>query len=131
MSDLTIPWSPRILMAGRTFRLPVQSTECVSIACEGLDRIADRWSERDGAAYFYLRAPETPGTFEVVAESGSDSARASIEVLDLDGLRRPREFNGASWPRRWPVAGSFTSTKARQTLQDEPIPDEFDCRNLK
>ena len=126
MSDLTIPWSPRILMAGRTFRLPVQSTECVSIACEGLDRIADRWSERDGAAYFYLRAPETPGTFEVVAESGSDSARASIEVLDLDGLRRPREFNGASWPRRWPVAGSFTSTKARQTLQDEPIPDGFD-----
>ena len=121
MADFRIPWAPRVVLAGRTFRLPVQAADGdVRLEAGDFGVIASRWSARDSAMYFYLRAPEKGGDFKVVAQQKGRTAEATVQVRGLEDLRRPHEYNGAQWPRRWPLGEAWRSTKTRQTLQDMP-----------
>jgi hypothetical protein len=121
MSDLNIPWTPRVVLARRTFRLPVQAAgEDVKLEAGDFCVIASRWSARDSAMYCYLRAPEKGGDYKIVAQQGGRTAEATVQVRTLEDLRRPHEYNGAQWPRRWPLGTAWRSTKTRQTLQDMP-----------
>ena len=121
MSDVRIPWAPRVILAGRAFRLPVQAPdEQVDLEAEGFERIAARWASADSAVYHYLRAPQQPGDYTVRARRNGRISDASIQVRTLADLRRPHAFNGAQWPRRWPVGQPYESTKTRRTIQDFP-----------
>ena len=126
MSDPAIPWRPRVILPGRSFRLPVQAKdENVTLTADHFETIATRWSDRDGAVYHYLRSPGQAGDYAVRATHGGRSAETTIRVSTLDDLRRPHAYNGAWWPRRWPLEKNFRSTKTRQTLQEEPVSDRF------
>ena len=119
---LTIPWSPRLILTGRTFRLPVQAPDAsVDIEAGAFEELSRRWVERDGALYVYLRAPATPGDGTIEARHSGATAAVTVRVSSLDELRRPFEFNGATWPRRWPVGQPWRSAKTRQTLIDLPL----------
>ncbi|MSS73049.1 MAG: hypothetical protein EXS64_16380 [Candidatus Latescibacteria bacterium] len=121
MADFRIPWAPRVLLAGRTFRLPVQSAgEDVRLEAGDFRVIASKWSARDSAMYYYLRAPEKSGDCKVVAQQKGRTAEATVQVRSLDDLRCSQAYNGAPWPRRWPLGKAWTSAKTRQTLQDMP-----------
>ncbi|MSS73050.1 MAG: hypothetical protein EXS64_16385 [Candidatus Latescibacteria bacterium] len=130
MSNLQIPWAPRVVMAGRTFRLPVQSPdEGVTLEAGAFHVIASRWSARDSARFFYLRAPEEGGDHTIRARRKGQVAEATVRVRTLDDLRRPHTDNGATWPRRWPVGKPWRSARTRQTLQDfrrpETVPEDL------
>jgi len=121
MADLRIPWTPRLILCGRTFRLPVQSAgEDPVLQAEGFRQLARRGSERDSAFFYYLQAPEKGGDYPVRVVQQDQSAQAQIQVRSLEDLRQPLAFNGAPWPRRWPLGRAWGSTKTRQTLQDLP-----------
>lgn len=121
MSDLHIPWAPRVVMAGRTFRLPVRAAgEDLRLEAGVFQVIASRGPARDSAMYYYLRAPEKGGDFKIVAQQKGRSAEATVQVRSLEDLRRPHTYNGAQWPRRWPLGKGWRSSKTRQTLQDMP-----------
>ena len=123
MAELEIPWSPRLILAGRTFRLPVKSQDGdVTLEADGFQEIASRWSEADSATYYYLRCPDHPGEYTLRARQGNRTAAKTLTVCALDGLREIHEYGGATWPRRWPVGKPFDSTKSRQTLQTLPEP---------
>ena len=50
MSTLAIPWSPRLILAGRTFRLPVQAAQApFEIQAPGFELLDQRWSSLDAA----------------------------------------------------------------------------------
>lgn len=122
MADLRIPWAPRLILAGRVFRLPIQADGPeVELQADGFTEIDRRWSERDGALYCYLRVPEMSGEYVIVATQERRMARAQIEVRSLEELRRCSTFNGAEWPRRWPTGEGWASVKRSQTLQDLPV----------
>jgi hypothetical protein len=122
MSALSIPWSPRLILAGRAFRLPVQAAATsVELQAPGFALLGQRWSARDAAWYYYLRAPETSGDYPLRAVQQGQAVQVSVQVRSLDQLRRPHTFNGAAWPRRWPLAQGWASAKTRQTLQDFPL----------
>ncbi len=128
MSNLQIPWAPRVVMAGRTFRLPVQSPdEGVTLEAGAFHVIASRWSARDSARLFYLRAPETGGDHTIQARWKGEVAAAAVQVRTLEDLRRPHAYNGAQWPRRWPLGKPWKSAKTRQTLQS---PEELEMMNV-
>ena len=121
LADFRIPWAPRRILAGRTFRLPIQTNrETVELQAEGFEQRDYRFTARDRAHYYYLQAPDKSGDHTIRASCGSQSAEAKIQVRTLDELRRPHQYNGAQWPRRWPLGKEWHSTKSRQTLQDEP-----------
>jgi len=121
LSGLRIPWSPRILLADRTFRLPVVSnSEELPLQAEDFKVISKRRVPADSATYHYLRAPSKSGDYTLSASEKGDSATVTIQIRTLDELRHTREFNGAVWPRRWPLGQPFATTKTRQTLQDAP-----------
>lgn len=127
MATPAIPWSPRMILTGRVFRLPVQAQNTtLDLEANEFEQIEHRWSERDSAYYFYLRTPNTPGDYTVTAKQNGQTAQVTIQVRTLTQLRQPFEFNNAQWPRRWPVGQTYTSTKTRQTLQDDPqnAPDD-------
>ena len=127
MSDPAIPWRPRVILPGRSFRLPVHATDdSVTLSADPFETIATRWSDRDGALYHYLRSPRQAGDYTLRATQGGESAETTIRVSTLDDLRRPHTYNGAWWPRRWPLESNYKPTKTRQTLQDEPVSDRFD-----
>ncbi len=124
MSNPAIPWRPRVILPGRSFRLPVQAPDAdVALSADYFERIATRWSERDGAVYHYLRSPGQAGEYTLRATHGGKTAEAAISVRTLDDLRRPHVYNGAWWPRRWPMEKDYQPAKTRQTLQDEPVSD--------
>ncbi len=122
MADISIPWAPRLVLSGRTVRLPVQATgEAPDLDAGEFELLDQRWSKRDKAFFYYLKAPEKSGDYALEAVQNGHSVRAIIQVRTLDDLRRPHEYNGVCWPRRWPVGQDWHSTKTRQTLQDLPI----------
>jgi hypothetical protein len=116
MGNITIPWAPRVILTGRTFRLPVKG-QGASLQAEGFEEVARRYVEPDRAEYVYLTAPQTPGDYGLKAGAGDDVV---VQVRSLDQLRALHTFNGAQWPRRWPLGKDIASTKRRQTLQDGP-----------
>ncbi|SVB32644.1 uncharacterized protein METZ01_LOCUS185498, partial [marine metagenome] len=119
MSELSIPWRPRVIMVDRAFRLPVQSAQgAVELNTEHFSVISSRWEPRDRAWYYFLRSPQQPGDFSITVRQNGQSAQTGIQVRTLDQLRERHEYNGAVWPRRWPVGQPWESTKQGQTLQD-------------
>ena len=124
MSGLSIPWAPRVLLVDRVFRLPVVSmNEDVPLHTEHFESISRRRVPADSATYHYLRAPSKSGDYDLSVEENDNTANATIQVRTLEEMRRPHEFNGAKWPRRWPLGATFSTNKTRQTLQDTPCPD--------
>mgnify|MGYP001028578651 CR=1 FL=1 len=122
MPDLSIPWRPRVIMPGRSFRLPV-TTEGNEIGLDTSDfkLIDSRWDGRDSTRYFYLRSPSTPGDYKVMVGCGKKVVSTVIQVRTLNDLRQPHTYHGAVWPRRWPLGKGWDSTKRAQTLQDIPL----------
>ena len=126
MSDLAIPWRPRVILPGRSFRLPVQAPgDNVTLSADHFEVISTRWSERDTALYHYLRTPRQAGEYVLRATHRGKTTETTIRVRTLDELRVPHTYNGAWWPRRWPLEKNYRSTKTRQTLQDEPLSDRL------
>ena len=96
MTDLCIPWAPRLILRGRTFRLPVvASNHALELEPSDFQVLDRRWSERDRAFFYYLRAPDTSGAYVLCATQQDQSARVEIQVRSLDELRRPHPFNHA------------------------------------
>ena len=123
MSTIEIPWSPRLLLAGRVFRLPVQASHApLDLKSAPFQEIDRRYSERDNAWYFYLRAPTASGDYTLTARQGEESTSAAIQVRTLNELRQPSKRSAASWPRRWPLGQPWQGSKTRQTLLDMPTP---------
>lgn len=122
MSAPVIPWAPRIILAGRTFRLPVQTAQApFEIEAPGFALLDQRWSTLDKAWYCYVRAPQTSGDYPLRVAQQGQKAQVTIQVRNLDQLRQPHTFNGVTWPRRWPLDRAWTTTKSRQTLQEAPL----------
>lgn len=121
-APFAFPWAPRQILAGRAFRLPLQTAEG-DIATEFGPFTGDqqRYCERDGAYYFYLHAPDAPGDYTLLASREGQQASVEIQVRSLDQLRQRHAFNGIDWPRRW-GADAWTSTKRQQALGDMPLP---------
>jgi hypothetical protein len=123
-----ILWTPRVILTGRLFRLPIAgvSDQPPGLQAPGFELVDRRWSPRDKAWMHYLRAPAQSGEYPVAVTTatcdttGDDST--TIAVRSLDDLRQPWTEAGAWWPRRWPLGGCCTSARTRQTLQDEPLP---------
>ncbi|MEE2658733.1 MAG: heparinase II/III family protein [Candidatus Latescibacterota bacterium] len=114
-----IAWSPRLILTERQFRLPVVSapTTRPALSAPGFTLVDERYSARDRAWMFYLRAPPRPGDVDIEVRIGDHSDRCSIQVRGLAQLREPFEYNGVTWPRRWPLEDRWSSRKTRQTLQ--------------
>jgi hypothetical protein len=119
MTAPAVPWSPRLILTGRTFRLPVQAA-ALAIQAPAFELLGQRWSSLDAAWYCYLRAPQTSGDHTLSVSQQGQVAEVVVQVRSLDQLRQPHAFNGAAWPRRWPLEQGWSSTKTRQTLQDFP-----------
>ena len=113
MNSIRIPWSPRLIMTVRSFRLPVQCNEDVALSYPGFSLEHQRYSAEDGAHYFHLRTLEQTGVYTLAAQQGEITHSQTIEVCDLDSLRTPHEHNGEQWPRRCPLWQSWTSSKTR------------------
>lgn len=123
-ATLEFAWSPRLLLAGRSFRLPLRTVDpdSITIDLDGLSEISRRYDARDETLYLYLQAPAVSGRHRVVATDPSTEAAVEIEVRQLAGMREPFQFNGASWPRRWPTGQPWSSRKTGQTLTDVTLP---------
>jgi hypothetical protein len=121
MADLSIPWRPRVIMPERTFRLPV-TAEQDDLKMEAVDfKLMDsRWDDRDSARYYYFRSPSAPGDYTVTARCGEKTTATVIQVRSLSDLRQPQEYQGTTWPRRWPLGANSDTLKQGQTLQELP-----------
>ncbi len=127
----SIPWRPRVILPGRSFRLPVQATDDnIALTAEHFETIATRWCERDTARYYYLRTPQKQGDYTLIATHNGNTAETTIQVRTLNDLRQPHTHNGAQWPRRWPLGQNYQPTKTRQTLQDDPRSERLNEENL-
>ena len=119
--SLGIPWAPRLILVGRTFRLPIQSPSAeVEVQLGEFTERGRRWSEGDRVLYLYLEAPGSGGICTVQVRCGAEETSVAIEVRTLQELRQSFEYNGATWPRRWPLAQPWRTTKTAQSLQDFP-----------
>ncbi|HCL27089.1 MAG TPA: hypothetical protein DIC52_01465 [Candidatus Latescibacteria bacterium] len=118
-----IQWTPRVILTDRLFRLPVTGTadQPPTLNAPGFGLVDRRWSRRDQAWMFYLRTPSLGGDYPITVTGADASEAATIAVRSLDELRQPFDDNGTQWPRRWPLGGHCTSSRTRQTLQDEPL----------
>ena len=117
-----LPWAPRVVLAGRVFRLPVHSTGPQPQVDFGPFQIVDRrFARREGAFMYYLRAPSVSGDYVLRAQSRERSAAVTVQVRTLEELRQASQYNGLSWPRRWPLGQAWASAKRGQTLQDLPL----------
>jgi len=131
MPHLRLPWAPRLLLTNRTFRLPVQTSGAEPDLHFAPFQILDRrWSAPDSAYFYYLRAPDQSGDYPLRASKDGQSAQLTVQVRTLNQLRQPFRYNGADWPRRWPVNQPWHSTKTAQTLQDLPIRQRGDAETL-
>ena len=127
MSDLSIVWAPRVVLTNRTIRIPVASSDdSVEIVADSCELVGRRWSAPESTAYFYLQTPREPGDVVVHARRSGSHSKRTVQVRDLNQLREPDEYNGAQWPRRWPLGQHYKSVKSRQTLQDEPRSSKVD-----
>ena len=127
----SIPWRPRIILPGRNFRLPVRATDDnIALTAEHFETIATRWCERDTARYYYLRSPQKQGDYTLIATHNGNTAETTIQVRTLNNLRQPHTYNGAQWPRRWPLGQNYHPTKTRQTLQDDPRPERLNQETI-
>jgi len=125
-----IKWSPRLIMTGRLFRLPVGGEERPSLQADGFELVAERFSRRDRAWMHYLRGPPRGGDYEISATDGSGaSSTVVVSVRSPDELRQPFTDSGTCWPRRWPVGNGWASRKRRQTLQ-QSVPAPVDADRL-
>ena len=126
-----IPWRPRVILPGRNFRLPVQATDDnIALEADHFETIATRWCERDTARYYYLRSPQKQGDYTLIATHSGNIAETTIQVRTLDNLRQPHTYNGAQWPRRWPLGQNYQPTKTRQTLQNDPKSEHLNEKTL-
>ena len=120
--DLRLPWAPRLLLAGRSFRLPVQTPGSEPQMFIAPFQLVDRrFSDRDNAYMYYLRAPMQSGDYTLRAECGGQRAAITIQVRSLEQLRQNTRYNTVDWPRRWPLGHAWHSTKTAQTLQDTAL----------
>ncbi len=127
----SISWRPRVILPGRSFRLPVQAIDDnIALTADHFETIATRWCERDTARYYYLRSPQQQGDYTLIATHNGNTAETTIQVRTLDDLRQPHTYNGAQWPRRWPLGQNYQPTKTRQTLQNDPRPERFNEKTL-
>jgi len=123
MSTIEIPWSPRLLLAGRTFRLPIRALDApLDLDSTPFTELDRRYDQRDGAYYFYLRAPAESGDYTIGARQDGQRASTVVQVRTLNQLRQPTQHSNTCWPRRWPLEQSWRSNKTRQTLLDMPVP---------
>ena len=124
MGTLAIPWSPRLLLAGRTFRLPVQSKNGISVELESthFTLIDKRYCSFDEAWYLYLRAPQQHVEGDLLIRQDGQSVSTQISVRPLGALRQAFTHDGDDWPRRWPLGQDFKSRKTSQTLDEETLP---------
>ena len=122
LTALRVCWAPRLLLTGRSFRLPVQTPgpepQLQFAPFQLIDR---RFSPSDDAFMYYLRAPQTSGDYTLSAECSGQSDALVVQVRTLQELRQCNRYNGAEWPRRWPLGCDWDSTKSAQTLQDTPV----------
>ena len=119
-----ILWTPRVVLTDRLFRLPIAGgpAQRPTLEAPGFEQLDHRWSRRDQAWMYYLRSPCVGGDYPVLATDAAGSTdNATIAVRGLEQLREPFTDAGQLWPRRWPLGGSRTSCRTRQTLQDEPL----------
>ena len=127
----SIPWRPRVILPGRSFRLPVQATDDnIALEADHFETIATRWCERDTARYYYLRSPQKQGDYTLIATHNGNTEETTIQVRTLDDLRQPHTYNGAQWPRRWPLGQNYHPTKTRQTLQNDPKSEHLNEKTL-
>lgn len=128
-----IPWSPRVILTNRLFRLPVQGPASAppTLHAPGFDLVDSRWSSRDRAWMFYLRSPGRSGDFDIEVRSAEHSDSVTVQVRSLADLRSPSHYNGVDWPRRWPLCERLTTSKQRQTLQQSTTPDAVDEETLR
>ncbi len=127
----SIPWRPRVILPDRSFRLPVQAIDDnIALTADHFETIATRWCERDTARYYYLRSPQKQGDYTLIATHNGNTAKTTIQVRTLDDLRQPHTYNGAQWPRRWPLGQNYQPTKTRQTLQNDPKSERFNEETL-
>lgn len=115
-----IQWAPRLMMTNRPFRLVVGGQQRPTLAAPDFQILDARYSRRDDAWMFYLRAPAHSGDVDVTATVGGTTSTVTIPVRTLEQLRTPFEDGAATWPRRWPVGAEWESRKTRQTLTDPP-----------
>ena len=82
MDTLAIPWSPRLMLAGRTFRLPVQSKNGISIEPESthFTLIDKRYCSFDEAWYLYLRAPQQHVEGDLLIRQDGQSVSTQISA---------------------------------------------------
>jgi len=127
-----ILWTPRVILTDRLFRLPVSgdADKKPTLNAPGFESVDHRWSPRDRAWMFYLRTPASGGDYPIAVTS-APGASATISVCSLDELRQPRTDGATCWPRRWPLGRSCSSTRTRQTLQDEPLAPPRDEKILR
>ena len=121
MTQLHIPWAPRVIMVGRVFRLPVVAADEPALEVAPFQLLERRFSNHDNAFYFYLKAPREGGAYVIRARQDGQETEVEIGVCSLEMLRRSHVFNGAQWPRRWPLGEQYRSVKRHQTLQDMPV----------
>lgn len=120
MSEFCFAWSPRLLQAGRTTRLPLRSDDAdVDIDTGAAHEVDRRWSQPDRTLYLYVRAPTTDADVTIRASRHGQEASCRIGVRSLGALRQPGRYSGAEYPRRWPLTGASTpSSKTSQVLTD-------------
>ena len=124
-------WSPRTIMTGRLFRLPVSGKDRPTLAADHFELVDERWSPRDAAWMFYLRSPARSGDYDIVAtNTAGESSIVTVRVRNLHQLRQPIDDDGTVWPRRWPVGADWSSRKSRQTLQQHSPTTTVDAERL-
>ncbi|MCE9591437.1 MAG: hypothetical protein K8S99_13030 [Planctomycetes bacterium] len=112
----TILWSPRVILAGRTFRLPVRGEGAIRLD-PGPLRIHQTSAPCDGVTRFFLTAPDTGCDAVITAtDAAGKSAPVTVRVRTLDQLRADLSEHGHDWPRRWPMDRRPVPFKSRQTL---------------
>lgn len=112
-----ILWHPRMIMSGRTFRLPVRGEGAIRLDAGPL-RIHQTSSPRDGVTRFFLTAPASGGDVTITAtDSAGSSASVVVQVRTFEQIRHDRvTVGGHVWPRRWPMDAPAAPLKTRQTM---------------
>lgn len=126
-----ILWSPRQILVGRSFRLPVESKAGSLTIDPGPFRVTQVAPPRGEVTRFFLVAPASPATGVITLRDASGEARVTVEVSTIAQLRAIHRVGSHVFPRRWPLGEPHRRAKTRQTLLDEapaspPEPAMFD-----
>ncbi|MCX5659539.1 MAG: hypothetical protein NTW19_07420 [Planctomycetota bacterium] len=127
-----ILWSPRQILVGRRFRLPVESTSGPLTIDSGPFTLTQTAPPRGNVTRFFLVAPDHPVDGVVKLRDASGEASATIRVSAMQELREIHHVGNTLFPRRWPLGQPFRRAKTRQTLLDDaaPLPIEPHTRDL-